>query len=81
MQGTFGRVFLATSRAQPGRRLAVKVIKPGKEQEGVCATALREMMLLRAMSHPNLLALDSMHMDIKVRAGHLAGWLGAGWLP
>ncbi|GAB4821372.1 hypothetical protein N2152v2_008418 [Parachlorella kessleri] len=64
-EGTFGRVFLATSRAQPGRRLAVKVIKPGKEQEGVCATALREMMLLRAMSHPNILALDSMHMDVK----------------
>lgn len=40
-QGTFGRVFLATSKAQPGRRLAVKYIKPGKEQEGVCATALR----------------------------------------
>ena len=30
LQGTFGRVFLASSRAQPGRRLAVKYIKPGK---------------------------------------------------
>lgn len=85
-QGTFGRVFLATSKAQPGRRLAVKYIKPGKEQEGVCATALREMMLLKSLSHPNIVTLDSMHMvrpwvwgcRVKGRvagAGRLMPWL------
>lgn len=64
-EGTFGKVFLAISKAQPGRRLAVKCIKPGKEQEGVCVTALREIMLLKAISHPNVITLDGMHMDVQ----------------
>lgn len=33
-----------------------------READGVCATALREIMLLKALNHPNIMALESMHV-------------------
>ena len=35
---------------------------PQKEAEGLCATALREVMLLKALSHPNIMSLEAIHM-------------------
>ena len=34
-----------------------------KEGEGQCATALREVMLLKALSHPNIMSLEAIHMQ------------------
>ncbi|KAL4425063.1 hypothetical protein ABPG77_001841 [Micractinium sp. CCAP 211/92] len=63
-EGTFGRVYLARHSSQPGRFLALKHMKPPqKEYEGLCATALREVMLLKALSHPNIVSLDSLHIS------------------
>lgn len=61
-QGTFGRVYLARHPSMPGRLLALKHMKrPQKEAEGICATALREVMLLKALRHPNIMSLEAMH--------------------
>lgn len=30
----------------------------------MCATALREVMLLKALSHPNVVALEALHMNV-----------------
>jgi hypothetical protein len=35
-----------------------------KEHEGVCATALREVMLLKALGHPNVVSLEALHMHV-----------------
>lgn len=72
-EGTFGRVYLARHSSYPGRYLALKHMKPPqKEYEGVCATALREVMLLKALQHPNIISLDGMHMHVKELALCLA---------
>ncbi|PSC68202.1 calcium-translocating P-type PMCA-type [Micractinium conductrix] len=63
-EGTFGRVFLARHSTQPGRFLALKHMKPSqREYEGICATALREAMLLKALSHPNVVSLEGLHIS------------------
>ncbi|KAL6771799.1 hypothetical protein ACKKBG_A27845 [Auxenochlorella protothecoides x Auxenochlorella symbiontica] len=64
-EGTFGKVYLVRTRSDPGRLLAAKHIKPGKEGEGVCATALREISLLRTLRHINIVRLDDVHMNVK----------------
>ncbi|KAL4855931.1 Cyclin-dependent kinase E-1 [Chlorella vulgaris] len=65
-EGTFGRVYLARHGSYPGRFLALKHMKPLlKEYEGVCATGLREVMLLKALQHPNIISLISMHMHVQ----------------
>ncbi len=33
-----------------------------KEGEGLCATALREVNLLKALNHPNIMSLEAIHM-------------------
>ncbi|KAK9812752.1 hypothetical protein WJX72_002988 [[Myrmecia] bisecta] len=43
--------------------LAVKTFKPGKEGDGVSPTAIREIMLLREISHENIVRLDSVHLN------------------
>ena len=35
---------------------------PQKEAEGLCATALREVKLLKALNHPNIMSLEAIHM-------------------
>ena len=50
---------LLTAHCPPAHHAA-----PQKEYEGVCATALREVGLLRALSHPHLVSLEGMHMCV-----------------
>ena len=68
-EGTYGVVYLARSRAQFPRTLAVKTFKPGREGEGVSPTAIREMMLLRELRHDNIVRLDSVHLNRQVASG------------
>ncbi|KAK2080706.1 hypothetical protein QBZ16_000560 [Prototheca wickerhamii] len=62
-EGTFGRVYLVRTRSDPARLLAAKLTKPGKELDGVCTTALREISLLRTLRHPNVIRMEAFHMD------------------
>ena len=68
-EGTYGVVYLARSRAQFPRTLAVKTFKPGREGEGVSPTAIREMMLLRELRHEHIVRLDSVHLSRQVLPG------------
>uniref|UniRef100_A0A061SCS8 Cyclin-dependent kinase 8/11 n=1 Tax=Tetraselmis sp. GSL018 TaxID=582737 RepID=A0A061SCS8_9CHLO len=71
-EGTFGLVYLARDKHQKQRLLAVKTFKSGKEGEGVSPTAVREIMLLRELHHPNIVRLDSIHIDRGEPSLHLA---------
>jgi len=56
--GTFGDVFLALDLERARQRVAVKRIKPpGKFVDGVSWTALREVKILREVSHAHVVNL------------------------
>lgn len=55
-KGTFGTVWLAIDE-ETKAKVAVKQIKPGKFEDGVHWTALREIKLMRELKHENILAL------------------------
>lgn len=63
-EGTFGKVYKATSR-RSGKVYALKqiLIPQGMEKDGFPITALRELKLLKMMSHPNVLSLDEMAVE------------------
>ncbi|KAK9856142.1 hypothetical protein WJX84_012189 [Apatococcus fuscideae] len=62
-EGTYGVVFLARVRGEKEpRMLAIKTFKPGKEGEGVSPTAVREIMLLKALCHEHVVRLDSVRL-------------------
>ncbi|EFJ41427.1 cyclin dependent kinase [Volvox carteri f. nagariensis] len=61
-EGTYGLVYHARSK-ETGGRYAIKQFKSGREGDGVSPTAIREIMLLREMSHPNIVKLESAHIN------------------
>mmetsp|Transcript_25620 Transcript_25620/g.55802 ORF Transcript_25620/g.55802 Transcript_25620/m.55802 type:complete len:460 (+) Transcript_25620:120-1499(+) len=61
-EGTYGWVYHARSK-ETGGRFAVKQFKGGREGDGVSPTAIREIMLLRELKHPNIVHLDSVHIN------------------
>eukprot|EP00951_Prasinocladus_malaysianus_P004923 scaffold34935_cov44-Prasinocladus_malaysianus.AAC.1 len=62
-EGTYGVVYLSRSKRSRQRIFAIKTFKSAKEGEGVSPTAIREIMLLRELSHPNIVRLDSVHIN------------------
>ena len=66
-EGTFGEVHKAESR-ETGEIVAMKKIIMQYEKDGFPVTALREIKLLKMLSHPNILKLEEMVMD-KPREG------------
>lgn len=65
-EGTYGLVFLA--RVKPpspnrGKSIAIKKFKQSKDGDGVSPTAIREIMLLREISHENLVKLVNVHIN------------------
>ncbi|GLC42234.1 hypothetical protein PLESTB_000645700 [Pleodorina starrii] len=61
-EGTYGLVYHARSK-ETGGRYAIKQFKGGREGDGVSPTAIREIMLLREMGHPNIVKLESAHIN------------------
>lgn len=61
-EGTYGWVYHAHSK-ETGGRYAIKQFKGGREGDGVSPTAIREIMLLREMRHPNIVKLESVHIN------------------
>ena len=54
-KGTYGSVFKAFKMKDPSRFYAVKKVDLSMEKEGFPITALREIMLLRQLSHENII--------------------------
>mmetsp|Transcript_33156 Transcript_33156/g.98697 ORF Transcript_33156/g.98697 Transcript_33156/m.98697 type:complete len:438 (+) Transcript_33156:148-1461(+) len=61
-EGTYGLVYHARSK-ESGGRFALKQFKSQREGEGVSPTAIREIMLLRELTHENIVRLDSVHIN------------------
>lgn len=61
-EGTFGVVSKAKSK-RTGKVFALKKILMHNEKEGFPITALREVKLLKSLSHPNILQLEEMAVE------------------
>ncbi|XP_010918105.1 cyclin-dependent kinase E-1 [Elaeis guineensis] len=61
-EGTYGLVFLARTKHRKGC-IAIKKFKQSKEGDGVSPTAIREIMLLREISHENVVKLVNVHIN------------------
>lgn len=61
-EGTFGEVHKAESR-HTGQLVAMKKILMHQEKDGFPVTALREIKLLKMLSHPNVLKLEEMAVE------------------
>lgn len=56
LSGTYGVVYKGIDK-RSGKMVAMKKIRLENEDEGVPATAIREISLLRELTHPNIVAL------------------------
>lgn len=61
-EGTFGEVHRAKSK-KTGAIVALKKILMHNEKDGFPITALREIKLLKLLSHPNILKLEEMAVE------------------
>lgn len=61
-EGTFGVVSKARSK-KTGAVVALKKIIMHNEKDGFPITALREVKLLKMLSHPNILRLEEMAVE------------------
>ncbi|KAH7520556.1 cyclin-dependent kinase E-1 isoform X2 [Ziziphus jujuba] len=64
-EGTYGLVFLARTKSpnNRGKSIAIKKFKQSKDGDGVSPTAIREIMLLREISHENVVKLVNVHIN------------------
>lgn len=63
-EGTYGMVYKAFSH-ETGERVAIKKIKILPEHDGVPSTALREISLLKTLSHVNVIQLHDVYSNSK----------------
>ena len=61
-EGTFGEVHMAR-HIRTGQVYALKKILMHNEKDGFPITALREVKLLKMLSHPNILKLEEMAVE------------------
>ena len=74
-EGTYGVVYKATEK-KTGDTVALKKIRLEVEDEGVPSTALREISLLKELSHPNIVELkDVEHSESPPRLYLVFEWL------
>jgi cyclin-dependent kinase 2 len=59
-EGTYGKVYKIRS-IKSGEMVAVKQMKLDSQEDGVPATAIREVALLKELSHPNIVRLLDVH--------------------
>uniref|UniRef100_A0A0R3RH57 Protein kinase domain-containing protein n=1 Tax=Elaeophora elaphi TaxID=1147741 RepID=A0A0R3RH57_9BILA len=60
--GTYGVVYKGIDK-RSGKMVAMKKIRLENEDEGVPATAIREISLLRELTHPNIVALEEIILE------------------
>jgi serine/threonine protein kinase len=61
-EGTYGVVFQARNRTTD-KIVAVKIMKFDQEEDGIPPTTLREMSILRSISHPNIVSLEEVCIE------------------
>ncbi|KAJ0989885.1 hypothetical protein J5N97_008241 [Dioscorea zingiberensis] len=61
-EGTYGLVFLARTKLHKAC-IAIKKFKQSKDGDGVSPTAIREIMLLREITHENVVKLVNVHIN------------------
>lgn len=65
-EGTYGVVYKAVNQST-GETVALKKIRLESEDEGVPSTAIREISLLKELTHPNVVNLnDVMYSENKL---------------
>jgi hypothetical protein len=74
--GMYGCVYKAIDRIR-GDKVALKYIKMAKESQGFPVTALREIKLLKAMNHENIIRLH----DVITYAKPEEGWVSSSFSP
>uniref|UniRef100_A0A6A7G8S3 Cyclin-dependent kinase C-1 n=1 Tax=Hirondellea gigas TaxID=1518452 RepID=A0A6A7G8S3_9CRUS len=67
-EGTYGAVYRA--KAPSGKYVALKRIRMENEKEGFPITAIREIKILKALDHPNILPL----LDVVTSSAQLDNW-------
>lgn len=60
--GTYGVVYKAKCK-KSGKLVALKKIRLENEDEGVPSTAIREITLLKELTHPNVVCLEDVLMQ------------------
>lgn len=60
--GTYGEVFKALDK-KTNQIVALKIMKPNQEDEGISAITLREVSILKSLDHPNIVHL----IDVSVK--------------
>ncbi|KAL3273219.1 hypothetical protein HHI36_014673 [Cryptolaemus montrouzieri] len=63
-EGTYGVVYKGKNK-KTGQLVALKKIRLESEDEGIPATALREISLLKELRHPNIVSLEDVLMEEK----------------
>lgn len=61
-EGTYGVVYKGKNR-KTGQHVALKKIRLENEEEGVPSTTVREISLLKELSHPNIVRLEDVIME------------------
>eukprot|EP00878_Enallax_costatus_P035578 GHUV01039754.1.p1 GENE.GHUV01039754.1~~GHUV01039754.1.p1 ORF type:complete len:221 (+),score=39.64 GHUV01039754.1:357-1019(+) len=62
-EGTYGVVYLATSKQDKKQLYAIKKFKTGREGDGISPTAIREILLLRELRHEHIVKLTAVHIN------------------
>eukprot|EP00775_Hariotina_reticulata_P004955 gene4955-5196_t len=62
-EGTYGVVYLATSKQDKRQLYAIKKFKTGREGDGISPTAIREILLLRELRHEHIVKLTAVHVN------------------
>ena len=71
-EGTYGEVSKA-KEIKTGKIVAVKKIKTFIENEGIPTLALREILSLKKLNHPNIVSLLDVHFDSQKKFFYLGG--------
>jgi serine/threonine protein kinase len=61
-EGTYGIVFQARNRTTD-RIVALKIMKFDQEEDGIPPTTLREISILRSITHPNVITLEEVCIE------------------
>ena len=66
-EGAYGKVYLAEDLKNKNQKMAIKQLKPSSVEEGVPISSLREISLLKELSHVNIVKLmDVVHLPTNI---------------
>ena len=63
-EGTYGVVFKARN-LKTKKLVAMKKVRLGAEDEGIPATTIREISVLKELKHPNIVSLQVKHSQLQ----------------